>query len=137
MTHFVLDASITLSWCFSDKTTSSTTKLLERLVKEKAYVPMIWTLEVGNILMGAERKKRITYAKISEFLSLLAHINIEIDTETTSRAFHEIIMLAHTEHLTTYDAAYLELAIRKGIPLATQDLHLKKAATRLGVETLS
>ncbi|MBV8803256.1 MAG: type II toxin-antitoxin system VapC family toxin [Gammaproteobacteria bacterium] len=131
--NFVLDASIALSWCFSDEATQETTLLLERLSQESAFVPELWTLEVGNILISAERRQRITYAKITEFITLLQQINIKIDNETSMRGFREILPLAHSENLTTYDAAYLELAMRLGLPLATKDKQLAKAAKKIGV----
>lgn len=133
---FILDASVTLAWCFGDEATEATSSLLTRLRSEKAYVPQIWSLEIGNILVTAERKKRITFADVTEFVALLTHLNIQVDHETSSRGLREIITLAHSEKLTTYDAAYLELAMRHGLPLATQDLHLKQAAKRLGVIVL-
>jgi predicted nucleic acid-binding protein len=134
--NFILDASITLAWCFSDESTPTTTVLLEQLDHATAYVPELWPLEIGNILISAERRKRISYAKITEFLTLLQHLNIKIDNETSMRGFREILSLAHSEHLTTYDAAYLELAMRLGFPLATKDLQLVKAAKKLGVELI-
>lgn len=134
--NFVLDASITLAWCFSDETTPATTALLERLEFESAIVPDLWPLEVGNILIAAEKRKRISYADIKEFLTLLENLNIEIDNETGSRGFHDIILLAHSEKLTTYDAAYLELAMRYGLPLATKDNALIHAANRVGVKII-
>ncbi|SRR5579883_1327951 len=133
---FVLDASIALAWCFTDEATPKTKALLNQLEKETAFVPELWALEVGNILIAAERRKRISYAKITEFLSLLEQLDIQIDNETAARGFREIAPLAHAEKLTTYDAAYLELAMRLGLPLATKDLQLQKAATRLGVKLL-
>jgi len=133
---FVLDASIALSWCFADESTPTTTALLERLETETAFVPQLWFLEVGNILIGASRKKRISQAKIAEFLDLLSNLNIQTDHETAVRGFHEILSLAQSEYLTTYDSAYLELAMRLGIPLASKDMELRKAAKRLGVELL-
>jgi len=134
--NFVLDASITLAWCFSDEATSATTALLERLESESAIVPGLWPLEVGNILIAAEKRKRIRYANIKEFLALLENLNIEIDTETGSRGFHDIISLSYSEKLTTYDAAYLELAMRHGLPLATKDTALIHAAKRVGVKII-
>lgn len=131
---FILDASIALAWCFADEATEETTVLLERLNQESAFVPELWTLEMGNILISAERRKRISYAKITEFLTLLQHLNIKVDNETSIRGFREILSLAHSENLTTYDAAYLELAMRLGLPLATKDIQLAKAAKRSGVE---
>src|SRR5260221_16656 len=134
--HFVLDASIMLAWCFSDEATPATTLLLERLESESAIVPSLWPLEVGNILIAAEKRKRISYADAKEFVSLLENLDIEIDTETGSRGFHDIISLAYSEKLTTYDAAYLELAMRHGLPLATKDMALMQAAKRVGVKVL-
>src|SRR4051812_35313264 len=99
--NFVLDASITLAWCFIDKTTPVTSRLLERLGTASAFVPAIWTLEVGNMLISAECSKSNTYAKITEFLALLKNLNIRIDTETSTRSFREIVSLAHSEKLTT------------------------------------
>jgi predicted nucleic acid-binding protein len=133
---FVLDASITLAWCFAEEATPRTTALLEKLTSEIAIVPTIWSLEIGNILLNAQRKKRISYADITQFLELLNHLNIQVDAETTDRSFHQILSLAHSEELTTYDAAYLELAMRSGSPLATKDLQLRKASSRVGVKLL-
>lgn len=130
---FILDASITVAWCFSDEATPNTMRLLESLTTESAFVPELWALEIGNILIHAERRKCITYAKINEFISLLQNLNIKTDYETSLRGLREILSLAHSEKLTTYDAAYLELAMRLGLPLATKDTELAKAAERLGV----
>ncbi len=99
-------------------------------------VALTLTLEVGNILIAAEKRKRISYANIKEFLALLENLNIEIDTETGSRGFSDIIFLSHAEKLTTYDAAYLELAMRHGLPLATKDTALIHAAKRVGVKII-
>ncbi len=133
---FVLDASITLSWCFKDECTALTDQTLKLLETEQAFVPEIWSLEIGNILILAERKKRIKYADIVQFLELINKLNIEIDNETSSKAFNEILYLAHSEKITTYDASYLELAMRKGVPLASKDLQLCKIAERLGTKIL-
>jgi predicted nucleic acid-binding protein len=134
--NFVLDASIALSWCFEDENTPATDKLLIRLENETAFVPTIWTLEIGNILVVAERKKRITYADILKFIGLLDKLNIQVDNEAAFRGFHDILPLAHIEKLTTYDAAYLELAMRKGLSLASKDLQLRKVASKLGVDVI-
>jgi len=130
---FVLDASVSLAWCFTDEATPTTTIALDYLENNSAIVPEIWSLEVSNILVMAERRKRITYAGIIEFLSLIENLNICVDKETSARGFREILSIAHAEHMTTYDAAYLELAMRLGIPLATKDEHLLKIAKKLGV----
>ena len=132
MPAFVLDASIALSWCFSDEATPETWQLLERLGHESAIVPELWLLEVGNVLINAERRGRITEAKVTEFLELLAALDIEVDSETSLRAGREIISLARSHRLTTYDAAYLELAMRLGLPLASKDDALRSVAQKLG-----
>ncbi len=133
---FVLDASVTLSWCFSDEMTPATLSLLKKLEHEEACVPEIWSLEVGNILIMAEKKKRISYANMMEFISLLTELNIRTDKETSVKGLHEILFVAHANYLTTYDAAYLELALRTGFPLASKDQHLCKIAKSLGVKIL-
>ncbi len=134
--NFVLDASVALSWCFSDEATPESISLLERLEHNIAYVPELWTLEVGNILIGAEKRKRISYAEIAKFIALLGALHIQTDRETSQRGFHEIAHLAYSEKLTTYDAAYLELAMRLGLALATKDIQLKNAAQHVGVKVI-
>jgi len=130
---FVLDASIALAWCFEDEATPSTLELLDTLESHVAHVPSLWGLEVSNILLGAERKQRISQAQIAQFIELMDQLNIQVDSETANRAFHETIALAHSTKLTTYDACYLELAMRLGLPLATKDQALAQAALNLGV----
>jgi predicted nucleic acid-binding protein len=133
---FVLDASIALSWCFDDEASPYTWSLLERLEQETAHVPSLWALEMSNILILAERRKRISYAHVILSLELIGSLSIQVDEETSYRAFrafHETSQLAYKEKLTSYDASYLELALRLGIPLATKDKALAKIAKKLGV----
>lgn len=136
MISLVLDASITLCWCFEEEATVATDQLLERLQNESAAVPMFWHLEVANVLAVAERRKRITPADTAEFVELLETLMIVLDNETPTRAFNRMLDLARTQRLTAYDAAYLELSMRLGVPLATKDSALGTAATRLGVAVL-
>ncbi len=136
MSAFVLDCSIAAAWLFDDEATTQTDDLLKQLRNGSAFVPNLWHLELGNVLVQAERRKRITSAQISTRLELISRLPIETDTETDSRAFREILALARTETLTTYDAAYLELAIRRGLPLATQDKTLIHVANRIQIRTL-
>ncbi len=133
---YVLDASVTLAWCFRDEQTLRTDALLEQLETELAFVPGLWTLEIGNILLTACRRQRITYASATEFLNLLNALDIQVDDATAQYGFHDIFLLAHSEKLTTYDAAYLELAMRLGLPLATRDIQLSQAALRVGVKII-
>jgi len=133
---FVLDASVTVAWCFKDEQTPETDALLNELEASKAFVPGLWALEIGNILLSACKRKRITYANATEFLSLLNALGIQSDDVTTEYKFHDIFLLAYAEKLTTYDASYLELAMRLGLPLATRDVELAKAALRVGVKVM-
>jgi len=110
--------------------------LLERLAAEAASVPAIWHLEIANVLALSERRQRITPADSAEFIALLETLEIVIDEETASRAFGRVLDLAREERLTAYDAAYLELAMRLGVPLASKDGDLCDAAERLGVSVL-
>ena len=130
---FVLDCSVTMSWLFEDESSPQTDKILELLEVFPAVVPTIWPLEVANVLLIAGRKKRITPIQGASFIDALANLPIYIDESTTARAMHSIFTLANQKNLTIYDAAYLELAIRESIPLATQDKDLIKAAKNLNI----
>ena len=130
---FVLDASIAMAWCFEDEATSATRGLLDRLSIEGGYVPGIWPIEVANVLTLAERRRRITPADSAEFIGMLEGLSILVDEGTTTRAFGRVLDLAREAGLTAYDAAYLELSMRLGVPLATKDGPLGDAARRLGV----
>lgn len=136
MTGFVLDCSIAMTWCFEDEATPATDALLEWVRDEGAIVPMLWHLEIGNVLLQAERRGRVTSADLSARLELIATLPITTDDETSSRALREVLALARTETLTTYDAAYLELAMRRGLPLATKDRPLQRAGKRVGIKVL-
>jgi predicted nucleic acid-binding protein len=126
-----------MAWCFEDESSSSTDHILNRLGMSCACVPVIWPLEVGNVLITAERKKRLTEAQSIRFLEILGSLPIKIDSEEfMKRAFKEIISLARRWNLSTYDSSYLELAIRLGIPLATQDTDLARVAKACGVKIL-
>jgi predicted nucleic acid-binding protein len=133
---FVLDASIAFCWCFENEATAATDRLLERLQGEEAAVPSLWHLEVSNALALAERRRRVKPAETAEFIALLESLTILVDGETPRRAFGRILDLARSERLTGYDASYLELAMRLGIPLATKGSDLGAAAARLGVVVL-
>ena len=133
MTDLVLDASVALTWCFKNEATAAADRVLERLAAEAASVPAIWHLEIANVLALSERRRRITPAGSAEFIALLETLEIVIDEETPSRALGRVLDLARAERLTAYDAAYLELAMRLGVPLASKDGDLCDAAERVGV----
>lgn len=131
----VIDASVTLSWCFSDEANSISQGVLNALeAGVEAVVPCLWPLEVTNILIAAERRGRITSALAEEFLSDLRELTLTVDPVDVMLTFGNIRQLARKHKLSAYDAAYLELAIRKGIPLVTLDADLKKAAISSAVE---
>lgn len=133
---FVLDCSIAMAWCFDDEATDQTRAMLASLESQTAFVPGAWSLEVGNVLAIAERKGRLTRARCAEFVELLRELPIVTDDETSARALVEILDLARGRVLTTYDAAYLELSMRRGVRLATRDKALRAAAPHVGVELL-
>ncbi len=137
MSAFVLDASATLAWFFEDEASDAGWGLLAAAQEAGVWVPSLWALEVGNILLAAERRQRATTARIAAFVDELADMPINVDPETTARAMRDVLMLARAERLTTYDAAYLELAMRRGLPLATKDAALAAAARRLGVDVMA
>ena len=136
MSEIVIDASVALAWCFKDERTEVTAELLERVQTDLAAVPIIWHLEIANVLALAERRGRITSAESAELIALLETLEIAVDEETPSRAFGRVLDLARSERLTAYDAAYLDLAMRLGAPLASKDRDLCNAAERVGVKVL-
>jgi predicted nucleic acid-binding protein len=133
----VIDSSAALSWCFEDEATPEFDLLFERVRDEGAVVPGLWHLEVANVLLQAEKRGRISPGDLAMRLELIAELPIATDTETATRAWREILALARTEGLTTYDAAYLELAMRRALPLQTKDGALIGAAERCRVTVSS
>jgi len=132
--YFVVDASVTLGWAFEDETSPYTEAVLEALTEGSASAPAIWPLEVSNALVVAERRGRLTKADTIRFLALLRQLPIEVEGDVADRIFSEVLNLAREHGLSSYDASYLDLAMRLGLPLATQDEALQQAATRCGVE---
>jgi len=136
VSEVVIDSSVALTWCFEDEASPETDRLFERVRDAGAIVPALWHLELGNVLLQAEKRGRITGADVGARLDLIAELPIAVDQETTVRAWRDILSLARAEGLTTYDAAYLELAVRRGLTLLTRDGDLAEAAARLGVRVL-
>ncbi len=133
MSAVVVDSSIALTWCFEDEASAETDRLFERVRDDGAIVPALWHLELSNVLLRAEKRGRISRADAATRLGLIADLPISVDQETTARAWRETLSLAREEKLTTYEAAYLELALRRGLPLMTRDGELAGAAKRLGI----
>lgn len=133
---FVVDCSIAMAWLFHDEATPETTALLNRLARETLLVPGWWFIEIANVLVLAERKGRITAAQSNAFIADLGKLGIERDDEAPDRAFTHLLTLCRTHQLTSYDAIYLDLAVRRNLPLATLDRDLRKTAMKLGVRLL-
>lgn len=131
--EFILDNSVAMAWGFEDEAEPYAKALLDLMPTARAYVPSLWPLEVANALLVGERRRRISPADTAKFLSLLGAFPITVDDETTAKAWGDTLGLARAHHLSAYDAAYLELAMRRGLPLATLDSKLKDAAAALGV----
>ena len=129
----VLDCSIVMAWYFADETSDYADDIARSLPAQMAFVPLNWPLEVTNTLVIGERRKRSTQAQATRLLKNLAALPITIDDETNLHAWSTTLSLAREQNLTAYDAAYLELAMRRGLPLATLDDKLKVAANTVGV----
>ncbi len=132
----VVDASITMAWCFEDEATPAAEEVLDQVVESNAIVPSIWRFEVGNALQMAIRRKRINEIFRDDALARLLAMPITVDPETDAHAWTTALRLSERFGLTLYDAAYLELAERRSLPLATLDRDLRKAAPALGVVLL-
>jgi predicted nucleic acid-binding protein len=133
---FVMDCSVTMTWLFQDEATPKTAVLLNRLANETAVVPALWFIEITNVLAMAERKGRITPMQSGAFIADLSKLGIERDDEASDRAFTHLLSLCRTHQLTSYDSVYVDLAVRRSLPLATLDEDLRKAAKKLGVSLL-
>ncbi|MFZ0803906.1 MAG: type II toxin-antitoxin system VapC family toxin [Terriglobales bacterium] len=130
----VLDASVPLAWCFEDESASLPERVLDVLeTGTEMLTPSIWPLEVANALLIAERRKRITNAQATAFLQRISKLPILIEPISPNRAFEHILQVARQYQLTEYDAAYVELALRQALPLATLDSKLRRAAQSAGI----
>ena len=131
--NFVLDGSVTMVWGFEDEADEYAEAILERMPDLQAHVPSLWPLEVANALRVGERRRRITSAETARFIAILGAFPIAVDDQTVAHAWADTMHLARAHNLSSYDAAYLELAIRLGLPLAALDGKLKTAAGATGV----
>ncbi len=132
----VLDPSLALSWYFEDEGTPAADAVLDQVADEGAIVPVLWRLEIANGFQIAIRRKRIDTAYRDQAIVQLATMLITVDPETDTHAWTTTLRLSDDFRLTAYDAAYLELTLRRKLPLATLDQQLSAAATSLGVRVL-
>ena len=124
---------MTLGWLFEDESSPGTEEALESLRDSEAFAPAIWPFEVANGIAVAERRRLCTLADAATFLHLLSSLPIRVEPPPTGRAVGALLSLARESGLSAYDAAYLELAMREGLPLASQDRRLRDAGRRMGV----
>lgn len=129
----VVDSSATLAWVYSEEITPAIGEVFARLTERGAWVPALWRLEVANVLEMGVRRNRHDAAFRDATLADLALLPISVDPETDRQAWNATVRLAERHRLTMYDAAYLELAQRRGLPLATLDTELRDAASAEGV----
>jgi predicted nucleic acid-binding protein len=135
LTRFVLDASVALCWFFEGQKTAYTEAVFECLARgDEALVPVVWPLEVVNSLVVAARQKTITATQLETFVADLKELPVEVDLEGVERIYSSILRISRQHQLSSYDAAYLDLALVEGLPLATLDRNLRAAAKRAGVE---
>lgn len=133
---FVVDNSVVMSWCFKHEEDRYADAVLDRLSEAAAFVPSIWPLEVVNVLLAAERERRLNEADSVRFVTLLSQLPIMVEYERPERIMQDLLALARTNTLSSYDASYLNLAMRKGVPLATLDTRLREAAKKTQVPIL-
>ncbi len=137
MSGFVLDNSVSMRWLLESNKVSDQKYaeiVLNSLLDADALVPNLWHLEASNVLLGAEKRSEIDAGEIERFISQLENLPIYVDPLTSHKAFTRTLALARIYKLSSYDAAYLELAIREGLPIATLDKGLRKAAKKADVK---
>jgi predicted nucleic acid-binding protein len=135
--NFVLDASVTLAWCFADEGGDYALSVLDRLRAGEAVTASHWGLELANALLVAERRGQIEPADVSRVAKFVLALPIAVDPVARRRPLAAIHRLGRTHGLSAYDAAYLELAVRHGVPIATLDSDLRDAAYAEGVGVLT
>jgi len=137
MTGFVLDNSVAMRWLLETPKVSDqkyAENVLKALSEHDAVVPNLWHLEAGSVVLGAEKRGEITVGESERFITQLENLPIHVDAMTAHQAFSRTLNLARTYKLSSYDASYLELAVREGLPIATLDKSLRKAAKKADVD---
>lgn len=134
---FVLDTSVALSWHFEDEVSEYADRVLDKLADDSAFAPALWPLEVANGLTMALRRGRITEARLVRAIEFSRNLNLTLIDVTLGAAFGPVLDLARAQNLTVYDASYLHLAMREGLPIASLDDDLIAAAKRVGLPELA
>ena len=132
---FVLDCSVAMAWVFPDEASEATGRLRDSLDDDRAFVPSLWPVEVGSVLLAAARRGRIDADEWPSICASLEALPIEVEAVSLSRVWGSALALANRHDLSVYDATYLELALRMRLPLATLDRALAEAAKAAGVDT--
>jgi predicted nucleic acid-binding protein len=133
---FVVDNSVVMSWCFKDETNKYGDAVIEKLAESTAIVPPIWPLEVVNVLLVAERRNRLKQVDSVRFITLLSQLPIVVEHEGLARQMKDLLALGRTNNLSSYNAAYLDLSMRKDCPIATLDKKLIEAAKKVDITIL-
>lgn len=133
---FILDSSVALAWVLPDEANPILDHLCDRLTDDIAFVPPVWPLEIGNVLLLAIKRGRLTTKDVRQLVRELRTLPLEIDSTSTDHALEETMTLAQKYDLTTYDASYLELAKRHDLPLATLDSKLRQACVSAKIPLL-
>jgi len=131
---FVVDASVAMAWCFADEMSAYADRVLDRLEVEEAVAPAIWPLEIANGLRTAERRGRIDPGELLRVRVLLRSLPVRVEAIELEVALSEVLEVARAHDLTAYDAAYLALAARRGLALATADDALRRACQQAGID---
>ena len=134
MSGIVVDASVTLAWCFPDEASDYADGVLVALEGRAVIVPSVWALEITNAVLVAERRKRVKPKDVRRFVELLGGLTIIEDSQSVTDTVRHVLPLAREYNLSAYDAAYLDLAVRQGAPLATLDSALQKAGRSAGLK---
>ena len=133
MTGIVVDASVALAWCFPDEASEYADGVLVALEGRTAIVPAIWALEIANGLLVGERRKRVRQPDVRRFVELLRGLRVTEHSQTVPDTVGNVLPLARDYGLSAYDAAYLDVAVRQGAPLATLDNALREAGRSVGI----
>ncbi|HKM90605.1 MAG TPA: type II toxin-antitoxin system VapC family toxin [Candidatus Acidoferrales bacterium] len=130
----VIDASVALAWCFPDEDSDYADGVLAALEGRAIVVPALWPIEVTNAVLVAERRKRIRPLEIRRFVELLDNLSVSVDSRSVTECVNNVLPLAREYGLSAYDAAYLDVAMQRGAPLATLDGRLQRAGREVGIE---